>query len=142
MASIPLPQISFVKRKQRSQMCRLYTDDGRVVDVELDVSKSCIIDSDFGKGYLISAVNQFYRNSVGWQILYEKSSLPIALREDLNTPNLKKLITQIAMSCLEEAQRKQYKEALKNKLMDKILWVVAMPCTVFLIWGVMAFMKR
>jgi len=127
-------------------MCRIYTDDGRVVKQELDVLRSCLNNEELGKGFLMSSTNQVREVSdsshTSWQILYEKSSLPVALRQDLNIKDLTKLIGQIYRDCREEAERQQYREALKNKFMDRILWVVAMPCTVALVWGVLTLLKR
>ncbi len=133
MASIPMPRIYFGKKNQRSQMCRIYTDDGRVVKVELDVLRSCLDEPELRKGFLISPANLFYNDGVLWQVLYEKSCLPLALRETLNVKNLEKLIDQIFDDNLQEAKSRQFKQALKDKLMDRITWIVAIPCSVILV---------
>ncbi len=141
--TIPIPKIYLGKTKTRSQMCRVYTIDGRVPKMQLSVSRGCILDELNGKGFLISPANQFRdKNGVTWQILFENSMLPLALREDLNVTNLTTLVDQIYVDNHEEAQRQQFRNALKSKIMDKILWIVAMPCTVALIWGTIALLKK
>ena len=142
MATLTLPRIYLGKRKPRSQMCRVYTIDGRVLKLELPVSRGCILDELNGKGFLISPANQFAKEDrLAWQIIFENSVLPIALREELNIKNLTKLIDQIYIDNHEEAQRQELRDAKKNKIWDKILWVVGMPCTVALIWGAMTIIK-
>jgi len=124
-------------------MCFIYTEAGQRKRVEIDVLRSCMVHQDLGKGFLISFENQFRdKDGVSWQILYEKSCLPIALRKELNLGDLTKLIGQIFRDYREEAERQQFSNVMKSKMLDKLLWLVAMPCSVALIWGAMTILKR
>jgi hypothetical protein len=129
------------KYRQRSQMCRIYTVDGRVETTELSVSRSCIRIPDIA-GFMLSPPNQFRdKQNISWQLLYESSCIPIDLREDIDIKDLTKIIDQIYADNTEEAKRKQFKEAMKSKWLDKIMWIVLMVCITVGIIGLTAYLR-
>lgn len=81
--SLPIPQIKLGKRKERSQMCEVLTDDGRWIDVEMPVAESCVVDDKAKMAFLLSDFNQFQdaKDETTRQILTEKSRRPVCLRE-------------------------------------------------------------
>ena len=82
-SSIPLPRIKFGKIKERSQMCEVLTDDGRMIDKEFPVLYSCMDDESTGMAYMISPENQYKaEDGTMHQILTEKSQVPVCLRSE------------------------------------------------------------
>lgn len=71
----------FGKTKQRSQMCLVSTPDGRLMTIEENVQKDCIIDDNRFTAWLLDADNQFKDESTGnwFQFVGEYSSIPICL---------------------------------------------------------------
>ena len=132
MPQVTIPTINWGKRKQRSQMCEIFTDDGRIVNVELDVLKSCVDDPDKGIGFLLDSDDQFIEEDKQWhQILYEKSSLPICMISglDIKEGELGKTLDQIFHESQEEAKLRQYERAAKNTIMDKLVWIISIICS-------------
>jgi len=118
------------KRKDRSQMCKIYTDDGRRITHEADVEMGCIVDHGRRKAFLQDVDNQFRSRKDGqwYQILGERSTLPICLLKE-NTADLKNNMGKIYRACKENAKFQQYIDAKKNELLDKFIWIVAMAIT-------------
>ena len=132
-SSIPLPQIKFGKRKERSQMCELFTDDGRWVDVELPALNSCVDDEPFSKAYLLDPENQFLAEDNNWhQLITEKSQIPLSLREQniyQNGENDEKELEALSNSLFrltaEQKQAEQFKKAQSTEAWNKFLWIVS-----------------
>ncbi len=146
MPQIALPttsiKISLGKRKQRSQMCEMFTDDGRIVTIEEPVLRGCMDDPDKGMGFLIDEANQFTAEDGTWtQILGERSTLPLCLitkSKITDTPNsandpLRKLIDQIFHESQEAEKLNQYVQAARNIALDKITQIVAIVCSAMLL---------
>lgn len=122
------------KRKQRSQMCEVFTDDGRLMLVEYDVLRGCIVNPITAMGFVISGENQFMDESGNWvQLLGERSTIPICLIKSDGNTDLKKLKDQIFHESHEEAKVKQYQKAAQNEFMNKILWMITIPSVTFLL---------
>lgn len=134
-ATIPLPKVTLGKRKKRSQMCEIFTDDGRIIDVELDVLRGCVDDPDRNAAFLIDSDNQFVCEDGQWhQIIGEHCTLPIRMITKDKERDLDNLIPQIFRETHETAKLQQYENATKNAWMEKILWIVAIPCITFLLF--------
>ena len=81
MPSIPIPQIKMGKRKERSQMCKLITDDGRLVDRELKVDYGAMVDQAAGTLWQIDTEGQYMADDNVWyQILTEVSEYPVSTK--------------------------------------------------------------
>ena len=134
-ATIPLPKVTFGKRKKRSQMCEIFTDDGRILDVELDVLRGCVDDPARNAAFLIDPDNQLVCEDGQWyQIIGEHCTLPISLINKGKEKDLNKLIPQIFRETHETSKLQQYENAMKNAWVEKILWIVAIPCTTLLLF--------
>jgi len=133
-ANIPLPRISFGKRKQRSQMCEIFTDDGRIIVVEHDVLRGCVADYDKGVGFILDSDNQMVNEDKYWvQVIGERSTIPMCLISPANIPDLKELVNQISHETRAAAKMAEYAKAGKNKIVDKLIWIIGMPITAFLL---------
>lgn len=123
-------------------MNEMFTDDGRIVTLEFDVGRGCTIDENLGMAFVISAGNQFTAEDGQWhQLLGERSTIPICLIKETEITDLKGLKDKIFREAHEGAKINQYKIANRNFLIDKILWIVTIPCVTLLIifaarmWG-------
>ena len=134
-ATIPLPKVTFGKRKKRSQMCEVFTDDGRIIAAELDVLRGCVDDPDRNAAFLIDPVNQIMGEDGQWyQIIGEHCTMPIQLITKGQEKDLNKLIPQIFRETHETAKLQQYEKAMKNSWLEKILWIIAIPCITLLLF--------
>ncbi len=115
------------KKRDRSQMCKIYTDDGRRVTHEGDVEMGCILDHDRRKAFLQDPDNQFrsLKDGQWYQILGERSSIPICLIKPTNVDDLKKSFSKIYRACKENAKFQQYIDAKKQGPLDKLIWLAA-----------------
>ncbi len=143
--------ISFGKRKKKSQMNEIFTDDGRIPTIELEVSKGSMPDPERGAAFLLDEANQLVAEDGNWtQILGERSCLPLAIitrpkAEDIkgskNDP-LHQLINQIFHETHEDAKLRQYMEAMKNAVLDKLVQLVAIPAAAFVVIYALNWIKR
>lgn len=85
------------KTKARSQMCRIGTDDGRIVEVEIPVLKGCAAHDLWCSAWVLDAENQMQDETSGmwFQLLGERSTIPICLITETKIKNLTKLINDI-----------------------------------------------
>jgi hypothetical protein len=86
------------KVKTRSQLCRVYTDDGRIVIVEPSVLKACICDDSKMSGWVIDQDNLVQDEDTGlWvQLLDERSMIPVpAVIGKIQTKDLGAIVDQI-----------------------------------------------
>jgi hypothetical protein len=67
------------KVKARSQLCRIYTEDGRIILTEPSVLKACIADDSKVAAWVIDADNQVMNEDTRqWeQLLDERSIIPV-----------------------------------------------------------------
>ena len=122
MLTLSIPTLKWGKRKARSQICEVFTDDGRITQVELPVQKSCADDVDLGLGFLLDADDQFWDDETKTydQLIYEKSVLPICLigTQVQKAETLYKVLDQIYDESQEMAKEHQYDIAKKD------VWIV------------------
>jgi hypothetical protein len=86
------------KVKKRSQLCRHYTEDGRIVITEPNVLKACIADDPSVSAWVIDADNQVFDEEMQqWeQMVDERSIMPLpAITGETKTKDLEKLTHQI-----------------------------------------------
>lgn len=143
-SSIPIPHLVFSKKKERSQVCEMFTDDGRIIDIEPDVLRGCADDPETGMAFLIDPDNQMTNETGDWvQILSERSTLPVMMVKPKVIDDLKNIINSIFHECHENAKIIQYSARAKDAIMDKIQWIVVFSCsTVLLIFGAQFFFSR
>ena len=116
-------------------MCHLYTDDGRLETIELPVLQGSVLDEEKGKGFVLDATNQYFNKEDGqwYQVLWERSSIPLCMINQSSVKDLTALIDQIFHQNRQKAEIKQFKRANKNALLDRIIWLVAIPCVTILL---------
>ena len=149
MPSIPIPTIKLWKRKERSIICEVLTDDGRWIDKEMPVLNSFLADDGTRLAFLIDENNQYMAEDGNWhQLVTEKSIIPICLRETNMYQNgnndkeeLKKLADQIFKIRFKQAKAEQFSKAKQSESWNKFLWVVSIVCGTFLIIAAMNYFK-
>jgi hypothetical protein len=88
----------FGKTKTRSQMCYIFTEDGRKKEIEVPVLKGCCLQEETLSGWVMDATNlvQNEDSKVWYQLLNERSFMPIpAITGVPQTQDLKALANQI-----------------------------------------------
>lgn len=141
--AIPIPQVKFGKRKERSQMCEIFTEDGRIVDTELDVLHGSIQNTKLTTqdAFIISAENQFYDMEDGtWkQQINELSAAPICMIKTLD--DVEKRADEIFKNARISAQTEKLKEAARQWLWEKLTWVISIVCGTFIIIAAMQYFE-
>jgi hypothetical protein len=128
-SNIPIPKIIMGKRKQRSQMCEVFTEDGRILQIEFDVLRGCIEDQATGQAFLIDSANQYTDERGYWvQVLGERSTIPVCMISPTKVNDLKGLINNIYYESYQDAKMQQYIKAAKAPWLERITWIVAIPC--------------
>jgi len=144
ISSIPIPQIKLGKRKERSQMCEVFTDDGRWKDKELPALNSCVDDESVGIAFLLDPENQYLAEDNNWhQLITEKSQIPLSLRKQNiyqgghnDKAELAQLGNDLFKLTAEQKQAERFKNAQASEAWNKFLWIVSIVCgTMVLIAG-------
>ena len=138
---VPSFQIKLGKRKERSQMCELLTDDGRWIDIELPALYSCMADESLHSTYLIDADNQFLAEDNNWhQLLTEKSQVPLCLRKESiyqdgvdDITELNNLANDLFRLTSKKKQSEQFIQMNKDATWNKILWLVTIICSTMIV---------
>ena len=88
---------AFGKTQNRSQMGLLFTEDGRIEEKEIAVGQNCAADEAMKKAWLLDARNQFAEEGtkVYFQLLGERSAIPISVIEDSKVKALEILVNKI-----------------------------------------------
>lgn len=136
MSPITLPslKVNLGKRKERSQICEVFTLDGRIIDREIPVVRGCMDDPAWGMGFIVDAGNQHMNEQGFWaQSIYEDSVLPICSiqkrkEQDGNDDSgeVTKLIENINRETKALEKLKQYSKNASNEKMNKLLWLFGM----------------
>jgi len=147
-SSIPLPQLKFGKRKERSLVCEVFTDDGRWPNKELPVLNSCADDANVGMSFIIDPDNQFLAEDGNWhQLVSEKSEIPICLRKESTLQDGKDdegELKQLGHDIFRVSFKKELAEALENakqsEAWNKLTWIVSIVCGTVLIIFMMQYL--
>ena len=139
--NIPLPALKWGKRKTRSQMCEVFTIDGRWIDKEMPAFHSYMSVEEWTMAFLIDSNNQYQAEDGTWhQLITEKSQIPICLMQANvyqdgkdDEKELKELSDQIFKLTDEQAQAEQFAKAGKSEIWNKIMWIISIVCGTFLI---------
>jgi hypothetical protein len=116
------------KTKTRSQMCEVFTEDGRIVDLEIPVLKGCVAADDKCSAWLMDPENQVQDESTGiwYQVYGERSTIPMEVIKDLPDPT-KDEYTKLIQKIFHESWVLDLivigRESARNKVMS---WVALM----------------
>lgn len=113
----------------------MFTDDGRILDVELETLRGCIDDPVTGMAFLIDPDNQMTDEHGEWkQILGERSTLPIRLIKagTESEKSLFQIIKNIYHESHENSKISEYLKRGKDTLADKAMWIVVISCVTFM----------
>lgn len=133
MPTLVIPSVRWGKRKKRSQMTEVHTEDRRIEIVEMDVMRSCIDNPEKGMGFLLDGGNQYRSEDGNWcQILWERTLYPVSSVKKREESNYKDLLLQIYREAKALAKQEQYKKMNQNR-MNTFLWVVSIFCGTFII---------
>lgn len=133
--TIPTPRITLGKRKERSQMFEIPTEDGRIEELELPVGRGCATHENSQQAWILDADNQYFDEEDGtWhQIADERSCLPIqsiTTHQEVDTDEeLTSLVNQIFHIGVESAKLEEYLKVGKGQFVDKLTWIVAIGVT-------------
>ena len=85
------------KTKTRSQMCLVGSEDGRIVNMEVAVLKGCAADDAKCSAWLLDSSNLMRDEATGYwyQVLGERSTIPVCLITESKVKDLGKLINDI-----------------------------------------------
>lgn len=125
-------------------MYDIFTHDGRIQRTELDVETNCGVWSDKRLLFVMDPENFYFDNQKTCiQPVWEGSLTPLMMRTK-HPVDRGALVDQIWAEAHAQAKLNVYLNAAKNVLMDKILWIIAIPCCAFvLIFGIqMVFGKK
>lgn len=133
--------INLGKRKERSQMCELFTDDGRLIDMELPALNSCVDSESLGIAFLLDPQNQFLAEDNNWhQLITEKSQIPLSLRNQAIVKDGEQTIAELNLLgdglfklTAEQKQAEQFRKAQSTEVWNKFLWIVSIVCGSFVI---------
>lgn len=142
--TLTIPTLKWGKRKERSQVCEIFTEDGRIVDMELDVLHGCVQNKalESGDAHLISQENQFLdeEDDIWKQQIGELSVLPICMINPKSIGDSKDRVEKIYADRLESTMMATNKEALKSPVMERLLWIISIVCcTAIVIAGISYF---
>jgi hypothetical protein len=118
------------KVKARSQMCGIYTEDGRKVITELSVLKGCISDDSKLSGWLVDADELVQDEQTGlWiQLLDERSIMPVpAITGKAKAKDLKKLVNEIFKDSISVDLVTMNEEARKDKQRTWLMLILGTP---------------
>jgi hypothetical protein len=67
-------------------MCEVFTEDGRIVDIEIPVLKGCVADDEKCSAWLLDPENQVQDEKTGlwYQVIGERSTIPMEVIKDLH----------------------------------------------------------
>ena len=119
------------KTKTRSQMCEVYTEDGRLIDIEIPVLKGCAADDEKCSAWLLDPSNQVQDEATGmwYQVIGERSTIPMEVIKnlpDLDTQEYKKLIDKIFHESWVLDLIVIGREAARNKILGWVALMIGM----------------
>jgi hypothetical protein len=142
-ATIPLPKISFVKRKERSQLYRIATIDGRVKTIELPVDAVSAYESKSNRAFLVDPDNQFINEDGIWvQVVGETSAFPMTTRVHREIEEQQEIINKIFHDTKARDKLAQFLKRGQSEFMTKLLWLVGMPTIAILLMFGLSWLKR
>lgn len=134
MPAITLPTLKWGKRKERSQMAEVFTEDGRIATYEFDVLQTCIDEPDKGIAFMLDAENQFSGDGGVWyQILWERTCYPVSMIVTGKDPDLEKLMNQIHSETYDRESELQLNKVNKANKMTPWLWIISIVVSGFIV---------
>jgi len=139
--SIPLPSIKWGKHKERSAMADVFTEDGRIVEKEMVVSRACIDDEDTGAAFMLDAGNQFIdEKQTSLQILWERTCFPVCPVTPGKDADLGKVVNEVYKENRKLAVDQEFNKAAKADKTNKIIVMISIVCGTFIIIAAMRFL--
>jgi hypothetical protein len=131
------------KSKKRSQMTEIFTEDGKIMNIELSVSRNCMLDEERGNAFLIDSPEQLPGEDKNWyQVLWERSGYPVSIVHPENKqPDLEVLLRNIYRETKAHKRDEQFDKSKNNDRMNTYLWIISIICATFIIIAFMEFMK-
>lgn len=114
----------------RKQHCVIYTEDGRIVEEDLDVLKGFAVNHQKMEAYILDSDNQIKdrKTNVVTQVLAERSSAPITIRgienKKMNEDTIKTIAIETRNNSVMVADKKNNRDSFYNK----VLILVSIPC--------------
>ena len=110
-------------------MCLIFTDDGRIVEREVPVLKGCAADDNLVSAWLIDANNQIQdEKSKNWyQVIGERSTIPVCLVTESKVKDLTKLINNIFHESWVTDLVTSGREAAKDKARQWMIIILGTP---------------
>lgn len=118
------------KVKARSQLSRLYTDDGREIIIEPNVLKACICDDAKMSGWVLDSNNLVQDEQTGqwYQLLDERSMLPVpAINGKHQVKDLGALVDQIFKDSITIDLLTMNEEQKRDKMRNWIFIILGTP---------------
>ena len=122
-------------------MFHIFTIDGRIEKKELDVTIGLGVDHASRLGFLIDNDNLYCDEAHDWvQIVSERCMEPLCMLQKTRENDLGLIIDQIHSEAYEDEKLTLRLKSAKNVLMERIMWIVAIPSITFLmIYGIRMF---
>lgn len=143
--SIPLPQINWRGKKERSQMCVIFTSDGREENLELDALHGSIQNSKLATqdAFILSAENQFFdEDDNTWkQLINEMSGVPICMIKPMEKEEVEKRWGDIFENASVSAMIQKQKEAMQSVIWEKLTWIVSIVFGSFIVIAAIQYFK-
>lgn len=141
-ATIPLPKVSLGKTKKRSQLFDIATLDGRVITKEIPALLNCVDEAKSGHAFLIDDANQYLNEDGVWiQVAGESSAVPMMTRKPRDMSQIAETIKKIFKDTKEDAKLAMFVNRGKQATLDKLLWLVGIPTTGFVLIAGLHFIK-
>ena len=147
MPSIPLPTIKLgLRTKKRVMPCEVFSEAGKIVQIDGDVIISCVDFPNLRKGFLIDNKNLFTNErNEEVMVISEQSFIPIGLIQDnsMTTEAQGTLLDQIFDECQSAAKDAEFERPKSNSMADRLTLLFAMAIGgSFLVWAANFFMKK
>jgi hypothetical protein len=126
--TIPLPRVSFGKRKTRSQVFDIGTLDGRCVTTEIDVLSGCADDYKTEHAWLIAPRNQYLNEDNIWvQVVGESSHIPLQSRVTDEIKDPEGAVKEIHHNTKANDKMRQFADRANADRLTKIMWIIGAP---------------
>ena len=120
---------------KRKQPCLIFTEDGEIVEDNLEVLKGCAADHDKMEAWVLDAANQIKckRTGLPTQVICERSLAPIPVSGIPNVKVTEANVNAIARETIAKTYVQIGRDAVKNKFVMGIMILVGMPCIAVMI---------
>ena len=135
---------SFGKYKQKTQMCLLITNYGEILPREMGTFLQLAMDEKGKKAYLLDWEEQVLGpDGVMYQVIYEKSCLPVCFTGDpaVREEELESVLNTMFEESFQVKMDFQLAEANKDSTWDRIIVLVSIFSATFLVIALMQYLQ-